>query len=686
MPMAQGITSVTSSPTVQSTPSSVTSSGGSPWDESLPQAPEPEKPETPILGSLEPDKQTSAGAAPFNVPENIEEKVGQKVPAQQYIAPQNSGVGSMFEPNDGDAINTSPASSASMQPSTQSSNAGSMPQPAMQAPKEGVFKHLFSRKPKAVQAPAPMPIPSPEPAPVAVSTPTAPDFSSARAGGKSRPGPLHNQTLIAVLGVIALLVFIVGLTELGLISIGAEKIYGAIGVEKFWGGLPANPENAVIRSALTMQKHPSFKAKGEITMSVDTSIKSDITSPLFSLLQKNSHTALDENVAQPEKATKAAVFYASNDNSNSSSNDVYDLYSNSNADSSTDSTSDLSEEDLSAATDTSTDADPTEADSSVDSTTDISDSETSNISDFKGSVSIKTSSEGVSADIVPSESDSSAINLMLKNGDLLVRSDAIKFSSNATPNKWLSYNIDKIKDKTLQKDIFAVGADSGFSVKGKREANEKVGNVRCFRYKVDSLEIGNALAPIGITGDMVQNISGYIWIGISDKTIRKVDLKIITPVSSSVSSISVKLEFSEFDVDNKLSFPDESEIVEPVALTTAAATTTTTTAATLSDRDSKRKTDVGSVLDALKQYKADNGSYPVSKTLLKLNASGNIIEQALVPKYISALPSDPTDGWYYAYKSNEGKNCSISARLENASDPLGQTIGGVLLYLKYNDN
>jgi hypothetical protein len=287
---------------------------------------------------------------------------------------------------------------------------------------------------------------------------------------------------------------------------------------------------------------------------------------------------------------------------------------------------------------------------------------------------------------------------MLKNGDLLVKSGTIKFASNATANKWLSYKIDKVKDKTIQKDIFAISADSGFSVKGKREANEKVGTTRCYRYKIDSLEIGNALAPIGITSDMVQNISGNIWIGISDKKIRKVNLKIITPISSSVASISVSLELSDFDVDNKLSFPDSSEIVEPTALSSTTvdttstttvgttSTTTTTSVATPAERDTKRKADVGAILDALRAYKVANGSYPISKTLLKLNATGNMIEQALVPEFLTALPTDPTDGWYYAYKSNEGANCSVSARLEDPADPAGQMISGVLLYLKYNDN
>lgn len=650
----------------------VSSAVGSPWDED-PSVPPVQEKAPFVTGTLEPNSSAQvAESAPFNVPENIEEKVGQKVSAGQYITPKPaSPLENIFSPEEADTnmIPTNPVGA----PATAVSPNGT---PPIQK-KSSFISRLFSKKPGTNQLA--------NPANVAVPK-------------KSRFGFafLQNQKLIAVLGVIAFLSFVVALTELGLISIGAEKIYGAMGIERFWGGLPSNPENALTKSALTMQKHPNFKISGQIKLSVDTSIQSPITSPLFAVLEKNYIAKKDSSVAASEPARETAVFYTDNSNSSSDLNsnsdtvDPYNLYSNSNTNSdgaASDLGSDLNST-MDATTDTTdTDTNFNSNDSSVsNSTTDTSTSETSNIQDITSSIALKTGSEGISADITPQDySESSAINLMLKDGNLLVKSNSIKFADNADPNKWLSYGISKVKGKVVQKDIFGLSSDGGFSVKGKRDANEKVGSTRCYRYKIDSIEIGNALSGIGITSDMVQNVSGNIWIGINDKLIRKVNLKIITPISSSVSSIVVNLEFSDFDAENKLSFPDESEIIEPTALTgtTAAATSA---AATPIERDAKRKTDVGAILDALRIYKNATGSYPVSKDLLKLNSAGNMIEQIVVPKYLTALPTDPTDGWYYAYKSNDGTNCSLSARLENAADIEGQTIGSVFLYLKYNNN
>jgi hypothetical protein len=140
-------------------------------------------------------------------------------------------------------------------------------------------------------------------------------------------------------------------------------------------------------------------------------------------------------------------------------------------------------------------------------------------------------------------------------------------------------------------------------------------------------------------------------------------------------------------VSNQINLPVDAEAVTGTGDDSAVNGTNANTTDNISIREKQRKDDVRAILDALKEYKIDNGSYPLSSSILKLNAKSNIIEQALVPTYLSVLPHDPKDseGWYYGYKS-DGNKCSVSARMEDTADLEGQLIGDVYLYLKYNNN
>lgn len=63
--------------------------------------------------------------------------------------------------------------------------------------------------------------------------------------------------------------------------------------------------------------------------------------------------------------------------------------------------------------------------------------------------------------------------------------------------------------------------------------------------------------------------------------------------------------------------------------------------------DTKRKSDVNAILNAVGQYAADhNGSLPAAVTgsKLEISTTGADICNAIVPTYIAALPVDPTTG------------------------------------------
>ncbi|MFH1910148.1 MAG: hypothetical protein ABIJ72_03115 [bacterium] len=95
--------------------------------------------------------------------------------------------------------------------------------------------------------------------------------------------------------------------------------------------------------------------------------------------------------------------------------------------------------------------------------------------------------------------------------------------------------------------------------------------------------------------------------------------------------------------------------------------------------DVQRKTDLQAIQDALLNYYAGAGTYPVSNELLALNKKGNVVEKALVPEQLAKLPTDPDSTKYYAYKS-DGFTFTLSAVLDNSNDAEAVIENGKVLY------
>ena len=595
----------------------------SPWDEDIDAAETTPKINPVVVGSLDPnDKSAGIDSAPLKVPENIEEKVGQKLPAADFMSSGNQQAATPAKPG--------------------------------AEPSRGLFGRFFGKK--TVIAPAVSPIAAPATIPN-----TVPNVTMATPENK-KSNPALKKVLILVPGLIVVFALAAFLTEAGLLSIGVENVYGALGIEQLWGGLSPKTETALGRSALEMKNHPDFKANGKISITIDRAIKSDIATPLLSLETRQS-LARDESINPAEKAIQAAAddyYFTTNSNTNSKSNSNSNSNTNSNKNSNSISTPP-------------TNANSNSANSNTNSGTGVSSAQaTSGTKVVEGVFGLKTSSTSNEVAVKLNDSSSSVITLENDSGKLFVKtSGAVNYGS-TDKTKWATYPLDQLKSESLVSNIFNLKTDSGFSVKGARVGNEKIGNMRCYKYQIDSLEIGSSLADIGITSDMVPTLSGDVWIGIKDKLIHQMNIKITTPVSSAVRMVTVDMNFSDFDVKNSITKVASTDQVAPQSLT----------------GDTKRKADVVALLDALKKYKTDNKSYPISTDLMKLNTSDNALAKALVPRYLTALPEDPktADGWYYAYKSADGTKCSISARLENASDPEGSLINSVLLYLKYSSD
>jgi hypothetical protein len=313
---------------------------------------------------------------------------------------------------------------------------------------------------------------------------------------------------------------------------------------------------------------------------------------------------------------------------------------------------------------------------------------------------------------------SSEIDLVNKLGKLWVKSDKIIFNKNAEEGKWLEYNLPLPQDMNFFDEV--ISADlSNVTVKGEKVGNEKIGKTRCYNYKIDSIDIGDALANVGITG--VQSINGNVWIGINDKSIRKVNLNILPSSSSPFLAVVASLEFESSNVQvsepnlaevitnlaeyiplSKQSLSDQSSseqitvntenVSNNTAVSSGATVENESSPATSSQNqsiqnDALRKADLLKIKNALEQYKSRFGQYPVATTMTKLNVDSNVLIQKLVPNFISALPKDPLDleGWFYGYKSIDGKSYYLSTKIENTSDPEIKVIDNLNLYFLYNE-
>lgn len=84
-----------------------------------------------------------------------------------------------------------------------------------------------------------------------------------------------------------------------------------------------------------------------------------------------------------------------------------------------------------------------------------------------------------------------------------------------------------------------------------------------------------------------------------------------------------------------------------------------------SANDAKRKSDINTIRKSLLVYKTLNGSYPVATC--RVDSACTNLQNALVPTYLAALPSDPNTGSAYSYTSTDGTDFTVGATLSNST-------------------
>lgn|GEM_PF-1002674 len=559
--------------------------------------------------------------------------------------------------------------------------------PTVSAPKTNRFAGLF-KKTSANQAVSPTtPIPTPQNVPGV----------NARAGFEEMVAPKKAisfpKPLLAIFAIIALLGLGVWLTELGILSIGLEKVYGAVGAEQLWGGLSSKPDKAIARSFSVMKSKQSIGVKGTISMTINKNSESPITTPLVSVAGGDINL-----IGKPQKAV-----LASNSDSVDSLFSTDDEFTVDDSDSAPDDGSTASDESSSTSSSASDSSDESSIDSSADGTeqTDVdqesqtgySDQSSATTKDIAITLDSTVSSKGNEATLdIQRSVGSSKVMLRSKGDKLWVLSDEIKFDENSERGKWLEYNL--ADSQNIIPDFFGLKSAEGFSVDGQRAGSEKIGGVNCYKYEIKNLELGDTLSVFGIKSELIQSISGNIWIGIKDKLTYKINLEVTPSPSLSIAALTINVNFGNFDKDATFSQPLSSDIISELAGTpsqdgaTLDSSTDTgdSTAGSVLTGDARRKADLKSIKDALTNYKAKFGVFPVSPTYTNLNTSSNAITSALVPMYLTSLPQDPkaADGWYYGYKSADGSAFSLSARLEDVTDTAGKLIDGLCLYFVNN--
>lgn len=524
---------------------------------------------------------------------------------------------------------------------------------------------------------------------------------------------IFSTKVSVVFAVILLLFTITYLTEIGLVSLGAEKIYGAVGLEKLWGGLPRNVEQAVGMAAIRQKENLDFKYKGTMSITVDKTKQSPVTTPLVAYAG-NDVLRRDSVVAMYQNAFFSQYDYYDDDYNSDYYNDSEETesedieYPTAEYDESVDDSSSSSEIET-----------PDPSDSDIAESDDISGGNYDDnylpveptIKQLDFELEGKSSPDSISSSILLKQliGSDKKIDFLNSNGSIFVQSSDIIFDQRAESGKWLQYSFDGLEDGNNLSSIFDIDINSGFSVTGRRVANEKVAGVRAYRYTINNMELGDSLGALGIKKEDISEISGEVWIGVKDRLIRKLNLVIVPSISSSITRLAFEIEIFDYQISNNNTIPALTNVIKidstkvnaeaisnsensdnatsNIVQNTSEAQSSTAqeSVAGRIENDEKRHNDLVAVKSALSDYKERYGQYPKSTTFININSSNNFIKKLLVPGYIGEIPSDPKldEGWWYGYKS-DGKNFTLSARFENINDREVTKVGGVYLHFVRN--
>lgn len=670
----------------------------SPWDEPLDEVAKSETKKPTVVGDLDFNKSTvnkeEKTVQAFNVPASVEEKVGAKVEATQIVSGPDEQEIKIEDKNTSTVkvTDTSKAPSGDDFWKSVYSRSSSNPQPAApvaSAPASSpvavnnLNQNQTNLPPKMAvsdisktEAVAQPIYPQKESQPTNLYQPIPADTTNKISATKQiapvAPNPAKKlsfpvfkmnkiKTIIvaAVVGILVLFTGGVYLTEAGIISVGLEKFYGLVHLEAIWGGLPANPENALALSAIEMKGKDSYRVSGEATITINRGVKSDMISPIVAVSTLPIIAFDDQDLGQSIKTVLAA--YEDDllqDESGTESNSSSTTTNNSNQT--------LDQPSPSSAS-----------------------SQKPTIEEFKVDLNAGFDKKvsGAEINLKSTSKTSSSIDLVYSSGKIYLKSSKDIIYDPNVPGGWLSYDLKKFKDPNPSEQFWSSNlSGSDFSVIGKRTSSETIGDVRCFHYSA-TVNIGGAFDSFGLPDSSLSSLELEYWIGVKDHLIRQINIKAVPTSKSAISRIDMMVRFSEYDSgDSGFIVPASST---PSTLGNSSVSSQLSPGGSsdqLTDvvRDQKRKSDLANIAKALENYKSTRNAYPISTGEEKVSSSSGSLYVSLVSGYITYIPLDPLDPTYYYGYESDGKNYTLSAVLESGSDAEGRKIGDKNIYFLRN--
>lgn len=506
-----------------------------------------------------------------------------------------------------------------------------------------------------------------QPAPQQVTQPNAPTPQVSNV-------PVNRLKTFIIAGILGLIILFAGgifLTEKGLISIGLEKVYGAVHLEALWRGLPANAENAFAISAVKMKSESSFKISGSATITVNKGVKSNFISPIVSSIAMPTIAFKDQQMGPAIKAVLTAV----------SSDEIFTDTSDTSADLfQTDDTTGLSQSDSSSSTTSDSSSDAATAPTVGSSTTSgISTTQSSltTIEELTTTISsqITDSVSGVDIGIKSSKNSNSSVQLVYAKNKMYLKSSSDIIYDTASKGGWTSFNLNKFGSDSPSQALWGNNfSGSNFSIVGSRGNGEVINGVRCFHY-TGRATIGDTLSNLGLTDSSVSSLDLDFWLGTKDHLLYKLTMKIIPGSQSAISRIDATLNFSDYGGSS-------SDFIVPATSLPYSGITNVISAdlSTAKGRDTQRKSDLASIAKSLESYHSAQNRYPQVLAAEKISSTAGTLYSALVPTYLTTLPLDPNSPTnYYGYKS-DGTTYNLTCVLEDTTDTSGKLVGSIYLY------
>ena len=293
-------------------------------------------------------------------------------------------------------------------------------------------------------------------------------------------------------------------------------------------------------------------------------------------------------------------------------------------------------------------------------------------SDFQTDLSLDLSGLTSGSFGITAAASEVTLNVIKKDDKIYVKAPALSSLSQNSGSKWAEITALSANTTSAAYDL------SAYVDSGKRVGSDKVSGTAVYVYDVNLNSQKFILDRLGSTA--ANSLKGTItlkakaYLGKKDHRLYKEVLNFVMSGEKS-DRMQATLAVNKFNPGVNISAPNPTDIDPNGVLQLLTLTR---------NNDQKRKTDLASIAAALESYKTAKGSYPLtSGQLIKAGETNGALAKALVPQYLTTMPSDPNSTLWYGYTS-DGTTYTLSCVLDNHSDPEGKQSGNLYLFFVKN--